>query len=93
MSEWQTIETAPRDGTTVLLYTTCHGACEAWFSKGEWSQETPINPREYSGSAWVCCDDAFQIEVEEYGPNGRRYYDGTATHWMPLPAPPKDTAQ
>jgi hypothetical protein len=91
MSTWQPIETAPRDGSSVLLFTTCHGICEAWFSQGEWSDDTPISPREYSGSAWVCCDDAFSIEVEELGGDGPGYHDGTATHWMPIPVSPKVT--
>ncbi len=90
MMEWQPISTAPMDGTNVLLFTTCHGACEAWFAKGEWSDDTPISPAEYSGSAWVCCDDAFQIEVEECGPEDGDFHHGTATHWMPLPKPPTE---
>lgn len=87
---WQPIETAPQDGTSVLLLTTCHGICEAWFAKGEWSDDTPISPTEYFGAAWVCCDDAFQIEVEEgCGENGETFH-GTATHWMALPVAPKE---
>lgn len=85
MSEWKPIETAPRDGTSILLFTTCHGVVEAWFAEGEWSEETPECPRDYSGAAWVCADDAFSIEVEETEPMEH----GTATHWMPLPEPPK----
>ena len=85
--DWQPIETAPKDGTSVLLFTTCHGVCEAWFAKGEWSDDTPISPAEYSGEFWVCCDDAFSLEVE-LGPDGWEHH-GTATHWMPLPPPPE----
>ena len=89
MSEWKTIESAPLDGSSVLLFTTCHGVVEAWFAQGEWSEETPISPREYSGAAWVCADDAFQIEVEEGALEGGGNHHGTATHWMPLPEPPQ----
>lgn len=89
MSEWKTIDSAPLDGSSVLLFTTCHGIVEAWFAQGEWSEETPISPREYSGAVWVCADDAFQIEVEEgVFENGANHH-GTATHWMPLPEPPQ----
>lgn len=88
--KWQPIKTAPLDGSDVLLLTTCHGICEAWFSAGDWSDDTPIRPREYSGSAWVCCDDAFQIEVEEIPEEHGGNHNGTATHWMPIPSPPED---
>lgn len=88
MSEWKPIETAPLDNTKILLFTTCHGVCEAWFAHGYWTDETPLGPAEYEGDAWVCCDDAFQIEVElNVGPNGESFH-GTATHWQPLPEPP-----
>lgn len=83
--EWQPIETAPKDGTPVLLYVKKQ-ICEAWFSEGYWTADTPIAPAEYYGDAWVCCDDEFQIEVE-FGPDGFESH-GPATHWMPLPEPP-----
>jgi len=87
MSKWQPIETAPKDETHLLLFTSCHGIVEAWFSPGFWSDETPLSPREYTGDVWVCADDAFQIEVELW--DGHEDH-GTATHWMPLPEPPSD---
>jgi hypothetical protein len=86
MSKWKTIDSAPRDGTPILLFTTNYGVVEAWFFQGEWSEDTHISPAEYTGSSWVCADDQFHIEVEE-SPFG--FHDGTATHWMPLPAPPE----
>lgn len=84
-AQWQPIETAPKDGTSVLLYTK-YGMCEGWFLKGEWSEDTPISPAEYSGDVWVCYDDEFTIEVE-LGPDGFESH-WPATHWMPLPPPP-----
>jgi hypothetical protein len=85
---WKPVETAPKDGRSILLLTRCHGVCEAWFDKGYWTADTPISPREYSGDSWVCCDNAFQIEVE-FGPDGYESH-GTATHWMPLPVAPAE---
>lgn len=35
--EWQPIETAPKDGTFVLLFTAC-GCIEGFWSYGEWEQ-------------------------------------------------------
>lgn len=80
---WQPIETAPKDGTEILIRTD-RGAVQAWYSPGEWSDETPDHPREYSGSVWVCYDDVFQIEIEET-PEGDF---SAAKQWMPLPKPP-----
>ena len=85
--EWQPIETAPKDGSNILLL--AYGmAIEAWYSPGEWSDDTPVSPAEYSGAAWVAFDDAVQFEVEEgAGPDCSDFH-GPVTHWMPLPAPP-----
>ena len=91
MSEWQPMGTAPRDGSSVLLYTTCHGCVEATFAPGEWTEYQ--EGREYDGAVWVCADDAFQIEVEELPVEQGGYHDGTAKAWMRLPAPPQMTPE
>lgn len=75
MSDWQPIETAPRDGTYVLLYNGepmwagCY-ECAAWFGEGEtacwWSAGGPNGGLEVS-----------------------YVKDGDLTHWMPLPEPPQ----
>lgn len=78
---WNSMATAPRDGSNILLFSRIHGVIEARFSPGEWSEETPINPREYNGAVWVCGDDWQQIEIEEL-PNNK-FYDGEAVAWLP----------
>lgn len=80
------MEDAPRNGDQVLLYHRHHGWVQAWFSQGEWSDDTPISPREYSGSVWVCGDDAYQVEVEEYPkdcPLGL-YGEPEILGWLPI---------
>lgn len=91
--DWQPMDTAPRDGTEVLLYDSINGCLQGWFAQGEWSDDTPVSPREYSGAVWVIGDDLFQFEVEEFpheAPCGP-YGDGTLTHWRPLPPKPIQT--
>lgn len=86
-SQWQPIATAPRDGTDIMIYSHHHGITQAHFSAGYWSEATPDHDREYSSAAWVCGDDAWQIEIEEVSAN--EFHDGEATHWMPLPPLPQ----
>ena len=71
---WKPIETAPKDGTPVLLLTTT-GVVSAWFC------HRPTTPGSDDGNyEWVCYDDAFIIEGDQ----------GGATHWMPLPPKPEE---
>ena len=85
MSEWQPIETAPKDGTEVIG---CHSQ--------DWS-EIGMKPIIYG--PWTMAFDAGQwrsswdrVRVINYmGDFGTEYaeLDIQPTHWMPLPEPPK----
>lgn len=84
MTEWQPIETAPKDGTEIVL---CRGdrvSCGRWFD-AVYPKEPIIVDGEYYGmeetgevidACWMSIDGGFS---EEDPP----------THWMPLPEPPK----
>jgi hypothetical protein len=72
VSEWQPIETAPRDGTRVLGFDTTafnkdqEVAVVNWWPNGDggyWSLSVP---------------GAGYLDSDEFAP----------TYWMPLPAPP-----
>jgi len=77
MSTWQPIETAPRDGTSILV-----------IQAGEFK---PGVPYESTVVAWSSVDD-FEgwLSCEDCGPVNPR--DWALTHWMPLPEPPADFA-
>jgi len=69
---WQPIETAPKDGTHVDLWLCEHSSCRQWREADVW----------FERGSWIGDGEADGIRVIEMG----SYW--TATHWMPLPAPP-----
>ena len=75
--EWQPIETAPKDGTLVLIYNTLNNGTIT-------SIDGKIAVARYSHQ-----HDGLEESLWEYG----TYYSGayliSATHWMPLPQPPE----
>jgi hypothetical protein len=75
------------DGQDVVLF--AHGMeVSARYCPGEWSDDTPISPREYSGAVWSCFDDQFQFEIEEESFCPAEWCHGPVTHWRyPFPRP------
>ena len=72
---WNPIETAPKDGTAVLVF-------GVWFGEvdegGDDARDPSPHVAEYSHGDWFV--------------TGSCVYAGmvTATHWLPLPTPPKE---
>lgn len=76
---WQPIETAPRDGTIVLLSNLTDGYVEfGWF----------VAPCEMDDSLEDDEPDWFTKEGEYLGSVGKS--DTAPTHYKPLPAPPAE---
>lgn len=74
MNAWQPIETAPKDGTEILLidkYCFNDAAVCHWDSIDE---------------VWSFMDDSYDGDDDTY--DTRIFCD--PTHWMPLPEPPKE---
>ena len=87
MSEWKPIETAPKDGTDVILYGPSPDGDRV--TVGHWTQEEECREQvgdcggecrcpeyDYHEPFWMSWDGGF---LPEY----------PCTHWMPLPEPPK----
>jgi hypothetical protein len=76
MTDWQPIETAPRDRTRILLWGALHGPkCDG---DGKWERGEVAGSRVslgYFGNA------LWQTGTFNSPPS--------PTHWMPLPTPPK----
>lgn len=90
MIGWQPIETAPKDGTRILLVAVPYEAPEAAVLPasvhiGYWNPE---------GTAWVDeCDsldgDAHHLKVTGVWNNRSGWFQpNEVSHWMPLPEPP-----
>lgn len=73
-TEWKPIESAPKDGTRILLYATLRGSslggCDRGKNYGEW---IVLGAWEVEYGMWW---DGSQCTVHP-------------THWMPLPAAPE----
>lgn len=82
--DWQPIETAPRDGTRVIV--TPGDAMDAtigWYEGRKGVSFTSRGPIEFSG--WVSLEQWCGME---YGDCISEHLDIWPTHWMPLPEPP-----
>jgi hypothetical protein len=77
---WQPIETAPRDGSRILVWFRTHGAVSV-------SWDDPDGDTDSKWAIW-CVDDF------KHGPwSVRGYREGDDTHWMPLPDGPETPAE
>lgn len=71
---WQPIETAPKDGTDLLIFDPRMPVCTAYWSDSVWASVN--NPTRGQGGGWV--QEVHRSDTFVYSP----------THWMPLPPAP-----
>jgi len=70
---WQSIETAPKDGTDILIFRNGRIEISRWIESGDVEYGKIIRERKY----WL--SSPFYWSLEELPP---------PTHWMRLPIPP-----
>lgn len=78
MSEWRTIDSAPKDGTCILTFQEPENGGICGLSVSSWDEN--INGGGESGF--------FDGSVASWG--YEEYAILRPTHWMPLPSPPKE---
>lgn len=82
--EWKSIETAPRDGTPILVKgITENHVHVCWWKTKRFRDEFGDHDEVYP---WAFVESDGFVNGAQDGPYG-------PTHWMPLPFPPTDTQQ
>lgn len=83
MTGWPTIDTAPRDGSEIVIWIGADFAPVASWQCLEGGDE-------FTGEGWIYAWCLKDESLSEYG-DGWIYADSAQpTHWMPLPEGPKD---
>ena len=92
--KWQSIETAPKDGSLIILgwvgsAEDHEDGYEAVSLPGRWQQGVEDGV-DYMGQddGFVDCNYQFFIPPRTTGPEAYRYSGRQPTHWQPLPQPP-----
>ena len=82
MSEWQPIETAPADGTDILVVDNNQPGCPGGVADKCWAGNTAVAAwwgGEGDRGKWICYMSMVEDPELHFHP----------THWQPLPDPPK----
>lgn len=74
---WQPIETAPKDGTEILVWCKSGGVARV-----RW------NSYRHDGMDWQDWEMRADRWHAAHDPVGDQLYATVASHWMPLPSPP-----
>jgi len=80
VSEWEPIETAPKDGTRILAWSAEHGQRETFMAK--YQEGSP------GYSIWQRGDGPLNVGWEWSEPISGCSFKWKPTHWQPLPSAP-----
>lgn len=87
MSEWQSIETAPRDGRKLLLFYINRNGLPRTVVGG-WVTDEEAAETDADG---VGLEAGWYERIDNWGDYYQvAIHEGEPTHWMPLPPPPQD---
>lgn len=92
---WQPIETAPKDGTWIMLWRAPAKEGEGWTADplviARWYED------EFGDAEWTWPDDPFDpftphgiAHANEAVESGASWGEENFTHWIPLPPPPEE---
>ena len=88
---WRSIDTAPRDGTWVLLEGEMDGGDTSTVKLGRYEPTTETIGSQTLTYEWRCLDDSFggftkDDEWIDAQPSWNWYPEGRVSQWRPLPA-------